>query len=55
MTTRHIIPDTTYQELQFLSARLGYKNKGERSKWILVDKMLAYARSNPEDFYYTPN
>jgi hypothetical protein len=45
---RHLIPDSTYQELQRTAAYFGYKEKGKQSKWKLVDQLLAYAKQHPD-------
>lgn len=49
-STRHLIPDSTYQELQRTAAYFGYKEKGKHSKWKLLNKLLEYAKENPELF-----
>lgn len=49
-STRHLIPDDTYESLQRLSSELGYKKKGKHSKWKLLDRLLAYASEHPSLF-----
>lgn len=49
-STRHLIPDETYQELQETAYQLHYKERGKHSKWKLLDKMLAYSKEHPDLF-----
>lgn len=51
ISTRHLIPNLTYSELQRVAATLGYKEKGRHSKWKLLDKLLAYSLEHPTLFH----
>lgn len=47
---RHKIDEQIFTEFTALAQNLGYKAKGPRGKWKLLQKWIAYTKQHPDLF-----